>query len=82
MFDDSLCGFRIMASPLIDEFKPKLEMRPCGCSLKVLDEMNDYLLKMFGGERSFLVLHEQGIIIAHPNNIAWLKRHLDIGVTP
>jgi hypothetical protein len=74
MLPDFINGYRVMANSLLPEFKPKLEMRPCGCSLKVLDDMNAYLLKMFGGERHFLVMEKEGLIFAHPNNVLWLSK--------
>jgi hypothetical protein len=50
-------------------------MRPCGCSQRVLDDMNEYLLKMLGMKREFVMI-EGHTIAAHPNNIDWLVEEL------
>lgn len=65
-----LNGIEIVSHPLVREFTPKLEMRPCGCSQRCLDDMNAWLLKRFGGEREMLVIG--GRVFVHPN----VYRHL------
>ena len=68
----SLFDTHIIAHSLVPEFSPALQMKACGCSDNVLNDMNAWLLERFGERRTTWMVC--GMIFAHPNTVELIKK--------
>ncbi len=64
-------GMEIVPSIAVPEFVPALKMKPCGCSDKVLNDFNAWLLERFGTRRHMMITDTQ--IFMHPNTYHWFR---------
>ena len=71
-----LHGIPVRTNSALNEFEPVLQVRS---NVPMTDafrqEMNDWLIAMFGKRRAFYKI--QGTLIMHPNNLRFLERQAD-----